>query len=92
MQILDFRQAPPNETHLAEFSVRIPVWDVTFHMFKLRRSRNGHLFVASPSFFDKNSEDEQKWHPFIEFSKEKKDAFDKKVMELVVPMLEKFSL
>lgn len=85
MEILNFKIALATESHLAEFSIHIPLWEVTFNKFKIRRNKNGHLFVAAPSFVDAG----QQWHSFVEFSKTKKEAFDRKVLELVAPLMNK---
>lgn len=87
MQIKNFKKALNHENYVAEFSIEIPQWNMTFHKFKVRSSKQGHMFISGPSFSEEVVGGEKKWCNFVEFSKEKKFDFDKKVMELIEPLL-----
>lgn len=93
MEILNYDEKNASSSVLAEFSIYWgPQYGMTFHKWKLIRSKRGDLFVTGPSYSTEVMDGfvpKKEWHQMIEFSKEKNSAFQKKVLELLEPFMRK---
>lgn len=84
MKIENYREANPADKYVAMFDIYLgDQWGVTFKNWKLIRNKKGGLFISCPSYSVEDGEGGKKWHPFIEFTPEKKSNFEQKVMELL---------
>ncbi len=88
MEIVDYKDALPGEKHIGEFSIYFHTWGMTFKRWKVRRAAKGHLYVSGPAFGVEQDDGQKKFYPYIEFSKEKKADFERKVLELLQPFIE----
>lgn len=83
MYIENFKEQPPSGKVMAIFDIRWPPqFGMVFRNWKAIRGKNGY-FIAGPSFKETDSEGVDHYHQLIEFSKEKRMDFEKKVKELL---------
>ena len=86
MEILNYDEQSPGGNIVAVFSVRLPPAGITFHKIKVIRAKNGKMFVAMPSFMVEEM-GQKKFFPYVEMTKERKEDFEKKVLEAIQPFL-----
>jgi hypothetical protein len=60
---------------------------MTFHNFKLIRTKKGSQFIAGPSYCEEDEMGKKAYKPYIEFTKQKSEEFTKAVMEELKPFL-----
>ena len=87
MEILNYREQPPSGSVVAIFDLTVPALGMIFRNWKLLRSKNGHLFPASPSFSYEDEQGQKKWSPLIEVNEKRKADFNKAVLEALQPFL-----
>jgi hypothetical protein len=88
MKIENYREANPADKYVAIFDIYLgEQWGLTFHNWKLLKNKKGGYFIAGPSFSVSDDMGGKKWFPFIEFTPEKKQSFDSKVLELLKPFM-----
>jgi hypothetical protein len=89
MEIENYREQPAGGSVVAIFDIAWPAqFGLTFRNWKLIRSKKGNLFITGPSYSEVQHNGDKKWLPFIDFNKEKKESFEKKVLEALGPFLE----
>ena len=83
MEIINYQDGLTGTNVLATFDIYFgPEWGMTLHKWKLLKGKNGP-FIAGPSYSETDLVGQKRYFPYIEFSKEKKAAFDAKVMGLL---------
>jgi hypothetical protein len=65
---------------------------MTFKRWKVCRSKKGGYYLASPSYSSEGDNGKKHWHPYIEFSGDKKREFDRKVLDLLKPLVNEGAL
>lgn len=86
MEIENYRAGLENV--IAIFDVYCgPNSTVRYRNLKLLKSKTGKTFIAYPSFGTDQPDGKKTWTPYISFSKEKQEEFEKKVMEALKPFL-----
>ncbi len=84
MKIENYREANPNDKFVARFDIFLEdEWSTVYHEWKLIRAKKGNLFISGPAYGVDDGMGGKKYFPFIEFTPEKKQNFEKKVMELL---------
>lgn len=85
MEITNFRQVN-HRTIKANFNVFIPEWNLYLNKMMLIETEKGR-FISMPSE-EYESEGKKKYFPYYTFGKDSNETFKKKVMQLIVPLLE----
>lgn len=82
MEIVNYKPTMlDNSATLATFSLHFPKMGMTYHNFKLIKTKKGTRFVAPPSFRDgEDSTGKPIYKPLVTFSEEKKQSFQEAVM------------
>lgn len=83
MEILNYSDGLPGTNLIATFDIYFgPQWGMTFKRWRLLRGKHGP-FISGPSYSEDSETGKKIYHPYIEFSKEKKAEFDAKVLSLI---------
>ncbi len=86
MEIHNYSEALPGGNLIATFDVYLgSQWGITYRRIRLMRGKRG-VFIAMPSYCEE-SDGVKKYFPYVDMSKEKKKAFEDKVMEFLKPYL-----
>jgi len=89
MEIIDYSEQPPGKSTIAIFGVYLPALCMRIHKFRLIRLKNGKLLLGFPSFRTNSTTPTGNaiYAPYFEFSTEKGQEFERKVMEALKPFL-----
>jgi len=68
---------------LGTFTVYVPALGLSLHKLKAIRSKKGSVFIAFPSYSEEIGPGEKKWSPYISFSEQRSQEFQKKCLELI---------
>lgn len=83
MQIINFKRNAHGSTVVATFEVYIPALQATLRQLKLIQSKKGSNFVSLPSFKQDNEEGKPIYRPYLDFSKDRLEAFLKEIYHLL---------
>lgn len=81
MEVQNYKEMN-DEKQFALFDIYIPALRMHLKNWKLRKSKQGKLFVAGP-MFSVEQHNEKKWFPYVSFDPPKDDDFLKELKELL---------
>lgn len=86
MEIINYQDGLQGTNIVGTFSIYWgPSYGMTFHGWKLIRGKHGPFIAGKSHVLAEDDFGKKTYAPDIEFSKEKKAAFDAKIMELLKP-------
>lgn len=87
MEITNYREQSSGAKFIAYFDVYFPALQLTLRNLKLIKSSKGHYFIGFPAFLEDPAAREKKFIPYMEFSKDRGQEFQKKCKELLEDMM-----
>ncbi len=81
MEILNYKDVPGNPSIKGEFDLYMPTSNMTFHKLKVIETKKGATFIGMPTWCEKLDDGTKKYHPYISFSKQKSESFQKAVID-----------
>lgn len=80
-EILNYKDVMGNPSIIGEFDLYMPTSNMTFHKLKVIRTKKGATFIGLPTWCEKLDDGTKKYHPYISFSQQKSEAFQKMVID-----------
>ncbi len=89
MEIISFKDAPPDSKYLAEIEVYHK--RIFYRRIRIMLSPKGHYFLNLPVYGEDDGRGGKKWIQFWEWSKDEDGEFKRECLEAVKPYLNKQS-